>query len=335
MDIVTYAILNGQIDSAVSGIADIGMSADKTKLVFTLNDGTTRELSVDGLHTHSNLDDILEKFTVVNGELYFDGKKVTNENVDLSDYYKKEEVDNRLNEKVDKVVGKTLTSNDFTDDYKTKLDDLETNLDKKVDKETGKSLIEDTVLTKIDTHLKDTTSHLTKNEKEKLDELGKQTETTTDAEGNKTVKTNGVTSIYDKNGNITSTTFGGVKVNYKDGAVESTKINNLEVKKNNDGSSSLGDLKLSKDENGNIFADDKPITNQTTTTTTETGNTITTITNGNIKSVTEKDNTGKVVSDKVLVNDRDLSEIIQDGSEWASKEDVNSVLSDTYNELGW
>lgn len=303
MDIVTYAILNGQIDSAVSGIADIGMSADKTKLVFTLNDGTTRELSVDGLHTHSNLDDILEKFTVVNGELYFDGKKVTNENVDLSDYYKKEEVDNRLNEKVDKEI--------------------------------GKSLIEDTVLTKIDTHLKDTTSHLTKNEKEKLDELGKQTETTTDVEGNKIVKTNGVTSIYDKNGNITSTTFGGVKVNYKDGAVESTKINNLEVKKNNDGSSNLGDLKLSKDENGNIFADNKPITDQTTTTTTETGNTITTITNGNIKSVTEKDNTGKVVSDKVLVNDKDLSEIIQEGSEWASKEDVNSVLSDTYNELGW
>ena len=303
MDIVTYAILNGQIDSAVSGINDIGMSADKTKLVFTLNDGTTRELSVDGLHTHSNLDDILEKFTVVNGELYFDGKKVTNENVDLSDYYKKEEVDNRLNEKVDK--------------------------------ETGKSLIKDTVLTKIDTHLKDTTSHLTKNEKEKLDELGKQTETTTDVEGNKIVKTNGVTSIYDKNGNITSTTIGGVKVNYKDGAVESTKINNLEVKKNNDGSSNLGDLKLSKDENGNIFADNKPITDQTTTTTTETGNTITTITNGNIKSVTEKDNTGKVVSDKVLVNDKDLSEIIQEGSEWASKEDVNSVLSDTYDELGW
>ena len=303
MDIVTYAILNGQIDSAVSGIADIGMSADKTKLVFTLNDGTTRELSVSGLHTHSNLDDILEKFTVANGELYFDGKKVTNENVDLSDYYKKEEVDNRLNEKVDKEI--------------------------------GKSLIEDTVLTKIDTHLKDTTSHLTKNEKEKLDELGKQTETTTDVEGNKIVKTNGVTSIYDKNGNITSTTFGGVKVNYKDGAVESTKINNLEVKKNNDGSSNLGDLKLSKDENGNIFADNKPITDQTTTTTTETGNTITTITNGNIKSVTEKDNTGKVVSDKVLVNDKDLSEIIQEGSEWASKEDVNSVLSDTYSELGW
>ena len=303
MDIVTYAILNGQIDSAVSGIADIGMSADKTKLVFTLNDGTTRELSVDGLHTHSNLDDILEKFTIVDGELYFDGKKVTNENVDLSDYYKKEEVDNRLNEKVDKEI--------------------------------GKSLIEDTVLTKIDTHLKDTTSHLTKNEKEKLDELGKQTETTTDVEGNKIVKTNGVTSIYDKNGNITSTTIGGVKVNYKDGAVESTKINNLEVKKNNDGSSNLGDLKLSKDENGNIFADNKPITDQTTTATTETGNTITTITNGNIKSVTEKDNTGKVVSDKVLVNDKDLSEIIQEGSEWASKEDVNSVLSDTHSELGW
>lgn len=303
MDIVTYAILNGQIDSAVSGIADIGMSADKTKLVFTLNDGTTRELSVSGLHTHSNLDDILEKFTTIDGELYFDGKKVANENVDLSDYYKKKEVDNRLNEKVDKEI--------------------------------GKSLIEDTVLTEIDTHLKDTTSHLTKNEKEKLDELGKQTETTTDAEGNKTVKTNGVTSIYDKNGNITSTTVGGVKVNYKDGAVESTKINNLEVKKNNDGSSNLGDLKLSKDENGNIFADNKPITDQTTTATTETGNTITTITNGNIKSVTEKDNTGKVISDKVLVNDKDLSEIIQEGSEWASKEDVNSVLSDTYSELGW
>lgn len=44
------------------------------------------------------------------------------------------------NNKVDKVSGKGLSTNDFTDNYKTKLDNLDTNLNNKVDKVSGKGL---------------------------------------------------------------------------------------------------------------------------------------------------------------------------------------------------
>ena len=45
--------------------------------------------------------------------------------VDLTDYYKKSEVDNLLNNKVDKVEGKRLSTEDFTTELKNKLDGLE------------------------------------------------------------------------------------------------------------------------------------------------------------------------------------------------------------------
>ena len=44
--------------------------------------------------------------------------------VDLSDYYKKSEVDNLLNNKVDKVEGKGLSTEDFTTELKNKLNGL-------------------------------------------------------------------------------------------------------------------------------------------------------------------------------------------------------------------
>lgn len=44
--------------------------------------------------------------------------------VDLSDYYTKTKVDELLANKVDTTEGKTLTSNDFTDELKTKLDGI-------------------------------------------------------------------------------------------------------------------------------------------------------------------------------------------------------------------
>ena len=45
--------------------------------------------------------------------------------VDLTDYYKKSEVNNLLNNKVDKVEGKGLSTEDFTTELKNKLDGLE------------------------------------------------------------------------------------------------------------------------------------------------------------------------------------------------------------------
>lgn len=43
---------------------------------------------------------------------------------ELANYTKSADLANQLDSKVDKVTGKTLTSNDFTDSYKNKLDDL-------------------------------------------------------------------------------------------------------------------------------------------------------------------------------------------------------------------
>lgn len=45
--------------------------------------------------------------------------------VDLTDYYKKTDVDNLLNNKVDKVDGKRLSTEDFTTELKNKLNSLE------------------------------------------------------------------------------------------------------------------------------------------------------------------------------------------------------------------
>ena len=53
---------------------------------------------------------------------------------------KLDNLDTNLSGKVDKVSGKGLSTNDFTSTYKTKLDNLDTNLSGKVDKVSGKGL---------------------------------------------------------------------------------------------------------------------------------------------------------------------------------------------------
>lgn len=47
--------------------------------------------------------------------------------VDLKDYYKKSEVDSKLDEKVNKIEGKDLSTNDYTTEEKTKLTGIEDN----------------------------------------------------------------------------------------------------------------------------------------------------------------------------------------------------------------
>ena len=46
------------------------------------------------------------------------------ENIDLSDYYTKSQISNLLSDKVDKISGKGLSTNDFTNAAKSKLDNL-------------------------------------------------------------------------------------------------------------------------------------------------------------------------------------------------------------------
>lgn len=79
------------------------------------------------------------------------------EEADLSGYYDKTEVDGLLDDKVDKVSGKGLSTNDYTTAEKTKLaglsnyDDtaLQDAVAGKVDKENGKSLMTDAERTKL------------------------------------------------------------------------------------------------------------------------------------------------------------------------------------------
>ena len=58
----------------------------------------------------------------------------------LDDYYTSAEVDTELADKVDKVTGKGLSTNDYTTADKTIVDNVTTNLNNKVDKVTGKGL---------------------------------------------------------------------------------------------------------------------------------------------------------------------------------------------------
>ena len=96
----------------------------------------------------------------------------------LPSYYAKA---SDLTNKVDKVTGKGLSKNDFTDDYKAKLDNLDTNLSGKVDKVSGKGL---------------STNDFTSTYKTKLDNLDTNLNNKVDKVSGKGLSTNDFTSTY-------------------------------------------------------------------------------------------------------------------------------------------
>lgn len=145
MDSLLFAKLSKKIKSVSTGIKSIEPNEDNTAIVYTFTDGNTISVVVKNMHTHMNLN-VLNLFTKdSSGNLLFDGKPITTgQEIDLTKYYTKTEVDSRLSNKAEKThthadyvkkeTGKTLTSNDFTDDYKTKVDNIKTDLDKKAEK---------------------------------------------------------------------------------------------------------------------------------------------------------------------------------------------------------
>ena len=67
--------------------------------------------------------------------------KISGKGLSANDYTNAEKAEvAKIKDKVDKVAGKGLSANDFADNYKTKLDNLDTNLNNKVDKVSGKGL---------------------------------------------------------------------------------------------------------------------------------------------------------------------------------------------------
>ena len=87
-------------------------------------------------HTHSN-QTVIDKLSEVDGQLKYDGnaisggtslteEQITNIGKVSTIESNVSNLETTVGNKVDKVEGKTLTSNDFTNEYKTKLDGLET-----------------------------------------------------------------------------------------------------------------------------------------------------------------------------------------------------------------
>ncbi len=67
--------------------------------------------------------------------------KVSGKGLSANDYTDSDKAEvAKVKDKVDKVTGKGLSANDFTSTYKAKLDNLDTNLNNKVDKVSGKGL---------------------------------------------------------------------------------------------------------------------------------------------------------------------------------------------------
>ena len=94
------------------------------------------ELTTENINEHTiyfvpkadaEKEDVYDEFIYINN----DWEHIGTTEVDLSNYYNKAEVDGEieslnesLSNKVDKVTGKDLSTNDFTDTYKTKLDNI-------------------------------------------------------------------------------------------------------------------------------------------------------------------------------------------------------------------
>lgn len=105
--------INQTITSITSGIKSITQQ-NGNQLVFTLNDDSIITLTVVGLSqenystTEKNKlsllnSDILSQFTFVNGDLLFNGNKVENNKLDLSNYYTQSQINTLLNNKANIV----------------------------------------------------------------------------------------------------------------------------------------------------------------------------------------------------------------------------------------
>lgn len=168
------------------GITNVEFVSPNT-LKFTLADASIYNITIPELHTHSNLSDILEKFTVdTNGKLLFDGKLIegSDATIDLSNYYNKSEVDNLVNGKTDiddtiislaktyssskidttyvkKEVGKGLFSgsyNDLTDKPQLGITDLSTFTTDDLAESSSKKYVSPTQITDWNNHINNKTN---------------------------------------------------------------------------------------------------------------------------------------------------------------------------------
>lgn len=115
---------NIELISTTSTATSTDEAAKKTiaQLQALLNQSGTTEQNLKDIIASGNLDKYVTDPKLQ--EALKDYVTTGNLTTELANYTKSEDLSNQLDSKVDKVTGKTLTSNDFTDSYKNKLDDL-------------------------------------------------------------------------------------------------------------------------------------------------------------------------------------------------------------------
>ena len=112
-----------------------------TNIMLISGDGAVAEIFADDLSDISTLETVEGRklsqgstaYIIKSGDIYVMGSDgvwhnsesgESAENIDLSDYYNKSQIDNLLTNKVDKVSGLGLSSNDYTTAEKNKLSSL-------------------------------------------------------------------------------------------------------------------------------------------------------------------------------------------------------------------
>ncbi len=115
---------NKELISTTSTATSTDEAAKKTitQLQALLNQSSTTEQNLKDIIASGNLDKYVTDPKLQ--EALKDYVTTGNLTAELANYVKSADLISQLDSKVDKVTGKTLTSNDFTNAYKSKLDDL-------------------------------------------------------------------------------------------------------------------------------------------------------------------------------------------------------------------
>ena len=172
---ITDAYTKTEVDAKVSSVYKYkGSVATKSELptenqvvgdVYNLEDtGMNVAWTGEGWDNLGSVVDLTPYLTKEDAGKTYAAKATTLEGYGITDAYTKTAVDTSLNGKVDKVEGKTLSTNDFTNDLKTKLEsidlslytkttDLETNYAKKATTISGYGITDAYTKTEIDTAL--------------------------------------------------------------------------------------------------------------------------------------------------------------------------------------
>ena len=131
IDLSNYSTTEQMIEAINAAIAELGNVLRIKGVVATKDElpaGNNKVGDVYFVGTEGETDDNYSEYVwTENGKWEYIGQI---QKTDLSDYFTKEQINALLDKKVDKEDGKTLSSNDFTNELKAKLDGIEAEANK-------------------------------------------------------------------------------------------------------------------------------------------------------------------------------------------------------------